>query len=225
MLVSYIVFPGSNCDHDIEHAYSNVIKTDVKRVWHRDTDIGSPDLVVLPGGFSYGDYLRCGALAKLSPIMKSVVEFANGGGPVLGICNGFQILCEVGLLPGVLLQNTKMKFLSRFEHYKVESSNTPFTKSFSKGEVVRTPVAHFEGNYYIDSAGLERIQGNDQVVFRYCNENGERTGALNGAVDDIAGVCNSERNVLGMMPHPERVCDESVAGVGTLSAIELLNVA
>ncbi|RME61696.1 MAG: phosphoribosylformylglycinamidine synthase I [Candidatus Dadabacteria bacterium] len=205
--VKVVVFPGTNCDQDIVNVYQYKLGISVERVWHRETEIGHCDLVVLPGGFSYGDYLRCGALAKISPIMKGIKSFAEKGGKVLGICNGFQILCEVGLLPGVLLPNIGRKFLSRDVFIRVESSNTYFTNGLKEGEVIKVPIAHFEGNYFTDN--LESLKEREQIVFTYCTSDGEvnvddRLFNPNGSLGAVAGVCNAEGNVLGMMPHPER---------------------
>jgi phosphoribosylformylglycinamidine synthase len=219
MKVGVIVFPGSNCDHDVEHLFGGVLECKVVPIWHRDSDIQGVDMVIVPGGFSYGDYLRAGALAKLSPVMKSVVRFAQAGGPVLGICNGFQILCECGLLPGVLLQNIERKFLSRFVHIRVESQNTPFTARAEIGSTIYCPIAHNEGNYFADADTVKLLQDNDQIVFRYCSPDGSvsddsRTHNPNGSALSIAGICNEKRNVVGMMPHPERAVEASVGGVG-----------
>ncbi len=219
MNISLIVFPGTNCDHDIEYSCGDVLGHTVTSYWHSDAEIGSPDIVIVPGGFSYGDYLRCGALAKISPVMKEVEKFAQSGGPVLGICNGFQILCESGLLPGVLLQNTSRRFLSRFVSLKVESKNTFFTSHLSEGDVFECPVAHFDGNFYIDPSGLSELEENNQVIFRYCDQNGsvEPECSLtnpNGSLGAIAGISNKKGNVVGLMPHPERAVDMLVSMIG-----------
>lgn len=222
MSVSVVIFPGSNCDHDAIHCYEAILNQKVEQIWHRDTDLKSPDVVVVPGGFSFGDYLRTGAMAKVSPIMKSIKEFAAKGGPVIGICNGFQILCEAGLLPGALLQNIQMKFLSRFVNIKVESTSTPFTRQAKKGEVITCPIAHFEGNYFVDSDTLKRLEDNDQVVFRYSSPSGEVAfdnleWNPNGSLHAIAGVTNEKRNVVGLMPHPERAVEKVVGYLGVES--------
>lgn len=224
MRVSVVVFPGSNCDHDALYAFRDVLKTDARFVWHRSSDLEKPDLVVIPGGFSYGDYLRTGAMAKLSPIMKQVKQFAASGGPILGICNGFQILCESGLLPGVLLQNLQMRFMSRFVEMEVASTNSPFTKNLKQGDKVQCPVAHFEGNYFADSETIKQLQQNDQIILRYTQtfSSKESQRGINGAIDRIAGVCNKERNVLGLMPHPERAVEDNVGWIGKHSGLELL---
>jgi phosphoribosylformylglycinamidine synthase len=211
MKVSVIVFPGSNCDHDIVYTYTK-IGAEVKTVWHRETNLGTPDLVVVPGGFSYGDYLRTGALAKLSPVMQEIKKYADKGGNVLGICNGFQILCEAQLLPGVLLQNVGMRFLSRFINMRVENAKTFFTNKIEKNTILSCPIAHFEGNYFADSDTIKKLEDNGQVVFRYCSKDGEVEPANletnpNGAINAIAGICNLNGNVVGLMPHPERVID------------------
>ncbi len=219
MRVAIIVFPGTNCDQDIEHVYAGLLGAQTTKVWHRDSDLKSPDLVVLPGGFSYGDYLRTGALAKLSPVMESVKSFAAGGGRVLGICNGFQILCEAGLLPGVLLENVGRRFLSRFVHIKVESPRSFYTGHMKVGHVITCPIAHFQGNYFADAATLESIEKHGQVVFRYCDGDGavrddDRDVNVNGSLHSIAGVTNRDGNVVGLMPHPERAVEQIVGAIG-----------
>lgn len=219
MRVSIVVFPGTNCDQDIEHVYGGLLGATTTKVWHRDADLQKPDLVVLPGGFSYGDYLRTGALAKLSPVMNSVRAFADQGGKVLGICNGFQILCEAGLLPGVLLENVGRRFLSRFVHMKVESSRSFYTSHLRLGQVITCPIAHFQGNYFADSDTLAALEDNGQIVFRYCSGSGEvrtddRAVNVNGSVNSIAGVSNATGNVVGLMPHPERAVEQIIGAVG-----------
>jgi phosphoribosylformylglycinamidine synthase len=216
--VSVVVFPGSNCDHDVLHLYG-LLGQRVESIWHRETDLKKPDLVVLPGGFSHGDYLRTGALAKLSPIMHEVRKFAEAGGPVIGICNGFQILCEAGLLPGVLLQNLPRKFLSQFVTVKIESPNTPFTRGIEAGKVMCCPIAHFDGNYFADDETVRTLEGEGRVVFRYCDAQGKidhesRICNPNGAKNSIAGICSDTRNVVGLMPHPERAAEKSVGFIG-----------
>ncbi len=210
MKFGVIVFPGSNCDHDAYHVISKHVGQPVSFVWHKETDLSDYDAVVIPGGFSYGDYLRAGALARFSPVMGSVREFAAGGRFVLGICNGFQILCEAGLLPGALIRNRDLHFVCNHINVRVETAATPFTGELKKGDVLRLPVAHAEGNYVCDDAVLEELQREDRIVFRYCDERGEITEAANpnGARDSIAGICNRERNVHGLMPHPERACED-----------------
>jgi len=219
MRISVVVFPGSNCDHDIAHVYGAVLKQKVSLVWHRDRDLQRPDIVVIPGGFAHGDYLRTGALAKLSPIMSEVVKFAESGGPVLGICNGFQILCESGLLPGVLLQNIQRRFLSRFVHVKIERGDTAFTRGIAPGHVVTCPIAHFEGNYFAPVETIAELEGEGRVVFRYSDASGlvepfNLETNPNGAINAIAGITNKRRNVVGLMPHPERSAEVLVGGIG-----------
>jgi len=205
-----IVFPGSNCDHDAYHVISKHVGQPVDFIWHGDTDLSSYDAVIIPGGFSYGDYLRAGALARFSPVMASVKKFAAQGGYVLGICNGFQILCEAGLLPGALIRNRDLHFICEHVTVRVESVETPFTNQVKRGEVLRLPIAHADGNYVCDDATLEQLQTEDSIILRYCDENGVPTEASNpnGSRDNIAGICNRERNVMGLMPHPERACEE-----------------
>ena len=210
MKFGVIVFPGSNCDHDAYHVISKHVGQPVDFIWHRDTDLSSYDAVIIPGGFSYGDYLRAGALARFSPVMNSVKEFAASGRFVLGICNGFQILYEAGLLPGALIRNRDLHFICAHINVRVETTETPFTNQLKGGQVLRIPIAHAEGNYVCDDAAHAELLDEDRIVFRYCNESGEATEAANpnGARDNIAGICNRERNVLGLMPHPERACED-----------------
>lgn len=210
MKYGVIVFPGSNCDHDAYHVISKLVGQPVDFIWHKETDLSKYDAVILPGGFSYGDYLRAGALARFSPVMKSVRRFAEEGGFVLGICNGFQILCEAGLLPGVLIRNKNLHFICKHVKIRVETNNTPFTSDIEPGKVLSIPIAHAEGNYFCDNALLRELEANDQIVFRYCDDDGKVTEEANpnGSASNIAGICNSSRNVLGMMPHPERACEE-----------------
>ncbi|MEA2206484.1 MAG: phosphoribosylformylglycinamidine synthase subunit PurQ / glutaminase [Blastocatellia bacterium] len=210
MKFGVIVFPGSNCDHDAYHVISKHVGQPVDFIWHRDTDLSSYDAVIIPGGFSYGDYLRAGALARFSPVMTSLQTFAAQGKFVLGVCNGFQILCEAGLLPGALIRNRDLHFICDYVRVRVESSETPYTHELRRGSVLRMPIAHAEGNYVCDDATLAELQRNDQIIFRYCDEKGAITEAANpnGARDNIAGICNRARNVLGLMPHPERACED-----------------
>jgi phosphoribosylformylglycinamidine synthase I len=205
-----IVFPGSNCDHDAYHVISKHVGQPVDFIWHRDTDLRSYDAVIIPGGFSYGDYLRAGALARFSPVMNSVKEFAAQGNLVLGICNGFQILCEAGLLPGALIRNRGLHFICEHVNVKVESADTPFTHELKSGDVLRLPIAHADGNFVCDDATLEELRRDDRIIFRYCNQDGQLTDAANpnGSRYNIAGICNRERNVMGLMPHPERACED-----------------
>lgn len=208
-----IVFPGSNCDHDSYHVIKHVMGQGCEFVWHEDVNLGRFDCIIIPGGFSYGDYLRTGAIASLSPIMDSVEKFASRGGPVLGTCNGFQILVEAGLLPGVLIRNSSLMFVCRWVNIRVENNKTAFTGCLKEGDVLRIPVAHGEGSYYCTGDVLKSLEENSQVVFRYCDGDGNVTEESNpnGSIGNIAGICNKAGNVLGMMPHPER-CSESVLG-------------
>jgi phosphoribosylformylglycinamidine synthase I len=205
-----IVFPGSNCDHDAYHVISKHVGQPVDFIWHRDTDLNAYDAVIIPGGFSYGDYLRAGALARFSPVMSSLKQFADSGRFVLGICNGFQILCEAGLLPGALIRNRELHFICEHVRVRVENAGTPFTNELKPAAILRLPIAHAEGNYVCDDSTLETLKREARIVFRYCDENGEVTEAANpnGSRDNIAGICNLERNVLGLMPHPERACED-----------------
>lgn len=207
-----ITFPGSNCDHDAYHALAHVMEAETRFIWHKDTDLSGLDLLLIPGGFSYGDYLRSGAIARFSPVMQSVVEYADRGGPVLGICNGFQILLEAGLLPGAMLHNRELRFVCKQAHIRCEENDTLFTGSVEKGQVLQIPVAHGEGNYFTDEENLKAMQDHRQIVFRYCTPGGEVTpeSNFNGSVDNIAGICNRQRNVLGMMPHPERAVEQAI---------------
>ena len=211
--VGVLVFPGSNCDRDCYDVIRHVFRKEVEFVWHQETRLRDFQAIVVPGGFSYGDYLRCGAIARFSPVMKAVRQFADDGGFVIGICNGFQILLEAGLLPGAMLRNRSLKFICRRVHVRVESPDTVFTRGCQHGQVLRLPIAHGEGNYYADAETLERLERNNQIVFRYCQSDGKvnEEANPNGSVRNIAGVCNERRNVLGMMPHPERA-SESVLG-------------
>jgi len=210
MKFGVIVFPGSNCDHDAYHVISKHVGQPVSFIWHRETDLTDYDALIIPGGFSYGDYLRAGALASFSPVMSSVKEFAARGGLVLGICNGFQILCESGLLPGALIRNRDLHFVCEHVRVRVENADTPFTNELKRGQVLSLPVAHAEGNYVCDDETLNELQTEDRIIFRYCDADGRVTSAANpnGARDHIAGICNRERNVVGLMPHPERACED-----------------
>ena len=212
MKAAVVVFPGSNCDHDAYHALGPVLGHQVELVWHKTEHLGGADLVVLPGGFSYGDYLRTGAIARFSPIMQRVVEFAAAGGPVIGICNGFQILLEAGLLPGGMRRNRELKFICEHVHLRVEATDTPFTRLASEGQVLRIPIAHGEGNYYADEASLAELERHRQVIFRYTAPDGtlDDRWNLNGSISAIAGIANRARNVVGLMPHPERACEAAV---------------
>lgn len=209
MKVGVVVFPGSNCDHDLYHVLGEGVGFEVCFLWHKDHDLQGCEAIFLPGGFSYGDYLRCGSIARFAPIMKEVMSFASRGGPVLGICNGFQILTEAHLLPGVLMPNESLQFICETVRIRVESAKTPFTQSIAPGTVLNLPIAHRDGNFFIDDAGLQRLEGEGQVVFRYVDEQGEATSMANpnGSLHNIAGICNEARNVVGLMPHPERVSE------------------
>ncbi len=211
---SVIVFPGSNCDRDVKTAIERVTGFAPKMIWHGDASVPSSDVIVLPGGFSYGDYLRCGAMAAHSPIMKDVVAKAKAGTPVIGICNGFQILCESGLLPGALLRNASLHFICRDVFLKVENDTSFFTKCYRKGEVIKVPIAHGEGNYFADAATLARLEGEGRVAFRYSDKDGTVSPATcpNGALANIAGITNETGRVLGMMPHPERLYETALGG-------------
>lgn len=205
-----IVFPGSNCDHDAYHAMKHVMNCEVKFLWHKDTDLSGIDFLIVPGGFSYGDYLRSGAIARFSPIMQEVIKFAEKGGPIMGICNGFQILLEAGLIPGAMMHNHKLRFVCKNIYIRCETADSLFTSGLDKGQVFNIPVSHGEGNYFINDDGLKSLQDNDQVLFRYCDSKGELTeeANFNGSIDSIAGITNTGRNILGMMPHPERAMEK-----------------
>jgi phosphoribosylformylglycinamidine synthase subunit PurQ / glutaminase len=209
MKFGVVVFPGSNCDHDAFYAIGNVLHKPVEFIWHQSQDLGNCDAVVLPGGFAYGDYLRTGAIARFSPVMKSVEKFAKSGGMVLGICNGFQILLEAGLLPGAMMRNSGLRFICRPVYIRVEETDTPFTNAASRGQILKIPIAHSDGNYRCDEATLAALEKNDQIVFRYTTPDGadDAAGNPNGSLQDIAGICNRERNVAGLMPHPERAVE------------------
>lgn len=210
-----IVFPGSNCDHDAYHAAKHVCEQNARFIWHKEESLGAVDAVVVPGGFSYGDYLRSGAIAQFSPIMQDVIRFADDGGLVVGICNGFQVLCESGLLPGTLMRNESLRFMCKPTTLRVEQADSPFTNAMRPDQVVTFPVAHGEGRYYADDDVLDQLEANGQVAFRYCDAQGRVTPEANpnGSARNIAGILNAERNVLGLMPHPER-CVESLIGSG-----------
>lgn len=204
-----VVFPGSNCDHDAHYVLNDIFHQDARFLWHKDSSIEDVDVIVLPGGFSYGDYLRCGAIARFSPIMKEVVRFAKTGGTVLGICNGLQILCEAGLLPGALLRNASLKFVCKYIHLRVENAETRFTARCKAGEVLKIPIAHGEGNYYADEDTIKRLEDNRQIIFRYCEPDGtiSEEANPNGSLNNIAGIINEQGNIMGLMPHPERASD------------------
>jgi phosphoribosylformylglycinamidine synthase I len=215
MKFAVIVFPGSNCDHDAHYAATHVLGQQAELIWHKDTDLKGADVVVLPGGFAHGDYLRTGAMARFSPIMREVRAFADKGGPVLGICNGFQILLEAGLLPGAMLRNRGLKYRCEHVHVRVEATDTPFTAGAQLGQVLRIPIGHGEGNYFASPDALKELEDRRQVVLRYVNSAGQIDDDANpnGSAHAIAGICNQRRNVVGMMPHPERACELALGGV------------
>lgn len=212
MRFGVVIFPGSNCDHDMIYVLKDLMGQEVLELWHKETDLKGVDAVILPGGFSYGDYLRSGAIARFSPIMDQVIDFANRGGFVFGVCNGFQILCEAGLLPGALLHNHTRKFICRNVWIKPDNENTVLTSLLDKNRAYKIPIAHAEGRYYADEGSLKAMRQNDQILFRYSDENGVISADANpnGSVENIAGVCNEKKNVFGMMPHPERAADDEL---------------
>jgi phosphoribosylformylglycinamidine synthase len=214
MKFGVLVFPGSNCDHDAFWTLQQVAHQPATMLWHESHDLENCDAIIVPGGFAFGDYLRTGAIAKFSPVMESVKKFAAAGGLVLGICNGFQILCESGLLPGALTRNLGLKYVCKPVHVRVESTDTPFTNACAPGEVLTIPIGHMEGNFFCDDATLKELRDGNRVIFRYTSAAGEITGDSNpnGSLDDIAGICNPGRNVLGMMPHPERASEAELGG-------------
>jgi phosphoribosylformylglycinamidine synthase I len=222
MTFGIVVFPGSNCDHDAYHAAKHVLGQDAEFIWHKDEDLKGADVLILPGGFSYGDYLRTGAIARFSPIMQAVRAFAARGGPVLGICNGFQILLEAGLIPGAMLRNRSVKFQCEHVHVRVEQLDTPFTGACRPGQVLRLPIAHGEGNYFAPPDVIARLEANRQVIFRYTNAAGQVTDEANpnGSAAAIAGLCNEARNVVGLMPHPERACESALGSADGLRVFE-----
>jgi len=218
MKFGVVVFPGSNCDHDAYHALGQVLHQQVEFLWHQSEQVAGFDAIVLPGGFAYGDYLRTGAIARFSPVMRAVEKFARAGGLVLGICNGFQILCEAGLLPGVLTRNAGLRFICRQVHIRVETTDTPFTVEAKSGQVLKMPIAHAEGNYFCDEATLAELERNRQIVFRYTTPEGREDAAANpnGSLANIAGICNRERNVMGLMPHPDRSVEAALGSTDGL---------
>lgn len=224
MKFGVVVFPGSNCDHDTIYTLKEILDQEVVELWHKDTNLQGVDVVVLPGGFSYGDYLRSGSIARFSPIMGKVIEFANRGGYVLGICNGFQILCETGLLPGALLHNLNQKFICKNIHIVPDNYNAPITTMLEKDKPLKIPIAHGEGRYFASEETLALMRQNNQILFRYCNETGEISEHFNpnGSVENIAGVCNEENNVFGMMPHPERAADDELGNTDGRLILESL---
>ena len=222
MKFGVVVFPGSNCDHDAYHAAHDILGQDAEYLWHKDPSLKGVDVVILPGGFAHGDYLRTGAIARFSPIMPAIRDFARAGGPVLGICNGFQVLLEAGLLPGAMVRNRGIKFVSRHVFVRVEQTDTPFTQSAARGQRLRIPVAHGEGNYYAEPEVVRELEASRRVIFRYCDARGEVTeaGNPNGSVNNIAGICSEARNIVGLMPHPERACEMSLGSADGLVMFE-----
>src|SRR5215213_9059447 len=222
MKFAVVVFPGSNSDHDAHYAAQQVLGEDAEYIWHKDTSLKAADVVILPGGFAHGDYLRTGAIARFSPIMAEVQKFAAAGGPVLGICNGFQVLLEAGLLPGAMLRNRSVKFVCEHVLVKVEQTDTPFTGTCRQGQVLRMPIAHGEGNYYAAPEVVARLEKNRQVIFRYTSADGIPTDQSNpnGSIANIAGLCNEQRNVVGLMPHPERACELALGSADGLILFE-----
>jgi phosphoribosylformylglycinamidine synthase subunit PurQ / glutaminase len=222
MKFGVIIFPGSNCDHDAYWAIEQVLKQPVTFLWHESHELENCDAIIVPGGFAYGDYLRTGAIAKFSPVMESVRNFANGGGLVLGICNGFQILCESGLLPGALMRNAGLKYVCKPVHVRVENADTPFTNANRKGDILCIPIGHMEGNYFCDETTLQELRSDDRIVFRYCSPSGEiaQEANPNGSLENIAGICSPGRNVLGMMPHPERASEPALGCIDGVKIFE-----
>jgi phosphoribosylformylglycinamidine synthase subunit PurQ / glutaminase len=222
MKFGVIIFPGSNCDHDAYWTLRHVANQPATFLWHESHDLENCDALIVPGGFAYGDYLRTGAIARFSPVMESVRKFAASGGLVLGICNGFQILCESGLLPGVLMRNVGLKYVCKPVQVRVENAETPFTNASQQGEVLTIPIGHMEGNYYCDPATLEELQRENRIMFRYCSPSGEVNQAANpnGSLDNIAGICNRGGNVVGMMPHPERSAEPELGGIDGLKIFQ-----
>ena len=212
MRFAIVVFPGSNCDHDAYHATTAVIGQQAELIWHKETDLKGADAVILPGGFAHGDYLRTGAIARFSPVMKSVAAFAAAGGPVIGFCNGFQILLEAGLLEGAMLRNRSLQYRCEHLHVRIDRTDTPWTTLATPGQVMRIPIAHGEGNYYAAPEVIDRLEKNGQVIFRYVSAAGETTDDANpnGSINSIAGICNERRNVVALMPHPERACEAAI---------------
>jgi phosphoribosylformylglycinamidine synthase I len=218
MKFGVVVFPGSNCDHDAFYAIGNILKKPVEFIWHQSQDLANCDAIILPGGFAYGDYLRTGAIARFSPVMKSVEKFAKSGGMVLGICNGFQILLEAGLLPGAMMRNSGLRYICRHVFVRVEQTDTPFTNASSQGQILKVPIAHNDGNYNADEATLADLEKNRQILFRYTTTDGTNDAASNpnGSLHNIAGICNRERNVAGLMPHPERAVESALGSADGL---------
>jgi phosphoribosylformylglycinamidine synthase len=224
MKFGVVVFPGSNCDEDMVYVLQNILKQETVKLWHKNTNLEACDVIVLPGGFSYGDYLRSGAIARFSSIMSKIIEHANNGGIVIGICNGFQILCESGLLPGALLHNNSRKFICKNVFIKAQSSDAALTQFIPKNKSLKIPIAHGEGKYFADEATLKKLNENQQILFRYCDETGNITDEANpnGTIENIAGVCNANKNVFGMMPHPERASDKELSNEDGILLFESL---
>ncbi len=222
MKFGVLIFPGSNCDHDMVYVLKNILKQEVVELWHKDSDLQNVDAIAIPGGFSFGDYLRSGAIAKFSPIMESVIEFANNGGFVFGVCNGFQILCESGLLPGALLHNENQKFICKNVYLKADNNNSSFTAFVDKNKAIKIPIAHGEGKYFANEETLAEMRQNSQILFRYCDADGNITKDANpnGSIENIAGICNAQKNVFGMMPHPERAADITIGNTDGLFILE-----
>jgi len=227
MKFGVVTFPGSNCDYDAYAAVRHILNEEVEFLWHKSEDLLGSDVVILPGGFSYGDYLRAGAIARFSPIMEKVIAFAKAGGMVMGICNGFQVLTESGLLPGALMRNAHLRFSCKFVYLRVEHTSNPYTRSCQRGEVLKIPIAHGEGNYYHFDGEIKELEDNGQVIFRYCESSGNVSPEANpnGSVHNIAGISNREGNVLGMMPHPERAVEEVLGSVDGLKIFESIRAA
>jgi len=222
MKFGVVIFPGSNCDQDMIYVLRNIMEHEVVELWHKDTDLQGVDAIVLPGGFSFGDYLRSGAIARYSPIMEKVIEFANNGGFVFGVCNGFQILCETGLLPGALLHNDNQKFICKNIYIVPDNNSSSVTAKLDKRKPLMIPIAHGEGRYFAKKETLQEMRQNDQILFRYCNQYGEVTSGANpnGSIENIAGICNSNKNVIGMMPHPERGADDELGNTDGMLIFE-----
>ncbi len=222
MKTGVVVFPGSNCDEDMVYVLRNILHKDVVKLWHKDQDLQGCDLIILPGGFSYGDYLRSGAIARFSPIMKEVISFAAKGGIVFGVCNGFQILCEAGLLPGALLHNVHHQFVCKNVFIRAENNDSIMTATIEKGRALKIPIAHGEGNFYADEETIKEMNDNGQILFRYCDEKGNLHPSANpnGTKDNIAGICNKTKNVFGMMPHPERSADQTLGNTNGRMILE-----
>jgi phosphoribosylformylglycinamidine synthase I len=218
MKFGVVVFPGSNCDHDAFYAIGNVLHKPVEFIWHQSQDLANCDAIILPGGFAHGDYLRTGAIARFSPVMKSLENFANSGGMVLGICNGFQILLEAGLLPGAMMRNSGLRYICRHVHMRVEQTDTPFTNAAQRGQILKVPIAHNDGNYTCDDTTYADLEKNRQVIFRYTTPDGSNddAGNPNGSMHNIAGICNRDRNVVGLMPHPERAVEPALGSADGL---------